>query len=697
MSVCPKCHCLAVWIMLQSGALKKAAILFFFALFVGIASAGGTLTSVAEAKGIKIEDIKAPLAFDFTGTMMLRGEVWGKGETWEFSDDTGGISIFADATLPAEFRQWDVVRVKGEMLVADNDKTRRFVSHAVEILRHGESVPPIDATADEINTGKCDYRFVRIRGVISSCVVDEVSPDFFWTALRTTSGKVFLCLTASEMQKLPIANMADAEAEVIGVACPISGLRRSLGHYLRVHESESIRIIKPPPQDPFSAAQTLSDANASPHRQRIVGDVIAVSRNHFYLKTEIGRTIMAVPVSGLSMPKPGERVEVAGFPEYTPYWLSLADTIVRTVGEASRPLDTPKPTTLSKLFTDPKGRRSFTTVMNGYRLTVSGKVKSATEDELELTDGENSIFVMISSVHGQLPQMPEIGSTVEATGLCWMEFHNKYESDIYPVFLRFTLYPHDAADIRVLASPPWWTPFRLLMLVLVLAVLLVGSFVWSIALNRKSERRGRELYEERASHAIAEKKVEERTRLAVELHDSISQTLTGVSMQLEVGNTDTAKTMLTACRGELRRCLWDLRSRTFEEKDLTEAIERTLEPHSVGAKISVRFNVPRENLSDLTTHTILRIIRELVVNAIRHGKATEIKIAGECHGDVISFSVKDNGCGFDPAAAPGPKEGHFGLLGIRERLKEFGGEMKIESSPSKGAKASVALKLSPPS
>ncbi len=675
-------------------AMKRFATLFLFALFAGGLAAGEALTSVAEAKSIKIEDIKAPIAFDFTGTMMLRGEAWGKGEIWVFSDDTGGISIFSNATLPDEFRQWDVVRVKGVMLVADNDKTRRFVSHKVEVLRHGEPVPPIDATAHEINMGKYDYRFVRIRGVISSCVVDEVSPDFFWTALRTAAGKVFLCLTASEMQKTPLANMADAEAEVVGLACPISGLRRSLGHYLRAHKPENIRIIKPPPTDPFATAHTLSDAKASPHRQRIVGDVIAVSHNHFYLKTDIGRTIMAVPVSGIPMPKPGKRVEIAGFPEYTPYWLSLADAIVRTTGNASRPLDTPKPTTISKLFTDSNGRRSFTTVMNGYRLTLSGKVKSASEDELELTDGENSIFVLISSVRGQLPEIPEIGSMVKATGLCWMEFHNKYESDIYPVFLRFTLYPHDAADIKVIASPPWWTPFRLVVLISILAVLLAGSAAWNFMLNRKAERRGRELYEERASHAIAEKRVEERTRLAVELHDSLSQTLTGVALQLEVGNTDTAKTMLTACRSDLRRCLWDLRSRTFEEKDMTEAIERTLEPHAVGAKVSVRFNVPRERLSDSETHTILRIVRELAVNAIRHGKATAVKVAGECHGNTISFSVTDNGCGFDPATAPGPEQGHFGFLGIRERLNDFGGSFHLESAPGKGAKATISIKLS---
>ena len=166
-------------------------------------------------------------------------------------------------------------------------------------------------------------------------------------------------------------------------------------------------------------------------------------------------------------------------------------------------------------------------------------------------------------------------------------------------------------------------------------------------------------------------------------------------MQLEVGATDTAKTMLTACRGELRRCLWDLRSRTFEEKDMTEAIERTLKPHSVGAKIAVRFNVPREKLDDSTTHTILRVVRELVVNAIRHGRATDVKIAGECHGDTISFSVADNGCGFDPAAAPGPKEGHFGLLGVRERLKALHGTVAVESSPDRGTRVSVVIKNPP--
>ena len=61
-----------------------------------------------------------------------------------------------------------------------------------------------------------------------------------------------------------------------------------------------------------------------------------------------------------------------------------------------------------------------------------------------------------------------------------------------------------------------------------------------------------------------------------------------------------------------------------------------------------------------------------------------------CNNDVET----DNGCGFDPATAPGPEQGHFGLLGVRERLNDFGGSFDLESTPGKGAKATISLKLS---
>ena len=127
---------------------------------------------------------------------------------------------------------------------------------------------------------------------------------------------------------------------------------------------------------------------------------------------------------------------------------------------------------------------------------------------------------------------------------------------------------------------------------------------------------------------------------------------------------------------------------------MTEAVTKTIEPHANGAKVAVRFNVPRNLLSESTTRTILQIVRELVVNAIRHGKANEIRIAGELRDGIIRFSVRDDGAGFDPSMAPGPRQGHFGLHGIRERLRNFDGALTIESAIGQGSKFLVTLNAS---
>ena len=126
---------------------------------------------------------------------------------------------------------------------------------------------------------------------------------------------------------------------------------------------------------------------------------------------------------------------------------------------------------------------------------------------------------------------------------------------------------------------------------------------------------------------------------------------------------------------------------------MDEAIRQTLAPHVAGVDVALRFNVPRERMSDNTTHAILRIIRELVINAVRHGRAKKIWIAGSVDGDKLLFSVRDDGCGFDPANAPGFAEGHYGLVGITERVESFEGDFNVESSTGRGTKATVTIGL----
>jgi len=646
------------------------------------------LTSVAEAKRLTDDACQTPRSFAFTGKVLTEDE-----QHWFFDDGSGGIEIHNRTLGPRAFSPGTVIGVRGEMSIMRNG-ARRFFADAVEIHRTEQPASPVDATPAAVLNGSMDFRLVRIKGVISAVVPDEVTDSTCWASLRTSSGKVYLTFSNKRNDIAALQRAIDAEVVVTGLAAPTTGLRRNLGHRISVDKHDSIVVVKQPPADPFSAPD-LSDADL-PHRQKARGVVLAAEPRRLFLKTAAGCVIPASPAtsSDSTLPVAGDLVTVVGFATDDPYRTQLTDILVRIDGHATNPTDRPVPVSLQSLFINEKGQDRIESHVDGTIISVRGRVSAVSPGELRVAEGPYAISLDIPTLQTLDIPVPADGSQIAVSGLCLVEFENSPTPTIFPTFKRFSLVPRDKTDLIILSSPPWWTPYRLTLLVIALAAVLIGSALWNVMLKRKSEKRGKELYEEKIDHALAEQKVEERTRLAVELHDSVSQTLTGVALQLDGGEIETAKTMLASCRGELRRCLWDLRSRTFEEKDMTEAITRTITPHLNGCAATIRFNVPRERPSESLTHAILRIVRELTVNAIRHGQAQHIRVAGEMHGNSVSFSVSDDGRGFDPNKAPGPEEGHFGLLGIRERVEGFNGELKIESSLGRGSKFMMTLRAS---
>ena len=259
---------------------------------------------------------------------------------------------------------------------------------------------------------------------------------------------------------------------------------------------------------------------------------------------------------------------------------------------------------------------------------------------------------------------------------------------------------------QVLKLPHYLTALNIVLFLAGLLVLFLAILAWNTLLRRLVDRRSRELTDERLASFASSLKVEERTRLAVELHDTIAQTLTGVSLEIDAARDFSrtnvsemerhlacASRTLVSCRNELRNCMWDLRNQTLDDINMDEAIRRTLTPHLSGTALAVRFAVNRDLLSDNTALSILRIIRELTLNAIRHGKASTIKIAGCIEGNRLLFSVKDNGCGFDPSSVPGVEQGHFGLQGVTERVEALGGTLTIDSSPGTGVRAGISITL----
>ena len=174
--------------------------------------------------------------------------------------------------------------------------------------------------------------------------------------------------------------------------------------------------------------------------------------------------------------------------------------------------------------------------------------------------------------------------------------------------------------------------------------------------------------------------------------ETAQQFLDGATPELK-SHLGIAEKALDSCRSDLRNCLWDLRNEALETATMDEAVRTTLLPHVRDIALAVRFNVRRESLTDSTAHTILCIIRELTVNAIRHGHATHVAVAGTIDRGQLLFSVQDNGSGFVVRQASGIAQGHFGLQGIRERVRILGGSLEIASTPKNGTKATVCIDL----
>ena len=617
------------------------------------------------------------------------------------------IVVRCDDAESANPRQDVLYRLEGRLQLWKGWKKQVLVDRIVPVATNSFPVP-IDSSPSRIMANGPDrFSLVRLEGTIVKAAEDEADPKYCWLTLKNEEGTVSAFCFKQDHAIDSLTPLVGARVRLVGVSRMSVTWRSNLPRALKLAQNNPIEVIEEAETDPrklppFSSPRAIG-------RQRIEGVVVARTSKGFYLRWQ-KRNLMkslafVAPVAGCIAPEIGEHVVAAGFAEYDAYHLRFDEALVEK-SEVSVPAEdmdncnTPIATTVYSLFNNINGQKRIAVGNHGDLVKLRGTVKdmpqetSSEERRIVIEDSGCRVEIDVTALPSALPEWIRNDAVIDVAGVLTVEYEPTLSAYALPRFVRFTVLPRSADDFSLVRRAPWWTPRRLFVVILVLVGVIVLISIWNRALRRLSAKRGEELYKERIAHAAAKLKIEERTRLAVEIHDSISQTLTGIALQFENGADESVvRQMLASCRHELKCCLWDLRSRTFEEKDMTEAIKRAIGPNAGNAKVEVRFNVPRSDLSETTTHAILRIVRELVVNAVRHGKATEVKVAGECHDGTISFSVRDNGSGFDPASVAGPSKGHFGLQGVRERLGEFQGEMTVESSPGKGTRVYISLKM----
>ena len=572
--------------------------------------------------------------------------------------------------------------------------------------------PPL-VTPSELPAHRDTY--VRIRGTVHDVFHDERDSQYIFLLVESEGELVYVPTKPTSSERMEeMLKLTGAEVVASGFVRPTNiGLQPRL-HLGFTVDAKSITVVQPSSGDPFQAPAADEGAELGPAqiqrlgRRRLHGQVVAVwGGSNILVHTPTGR-FSRIELAVANVPNVGDFIESVGFVNTDLYRLNLTRAIWRKAEPWKVAPDTLRPTTAAEILTDGNGMPLVNTDMYGKPIQINGIVRTISynaEDKGLMQIDNNGFLVPVdASTCLEALESLSVGCQVRITGICLLNIGNYQPNEAFPQVSGFTLVVRNDGDIEVVSRPSWWTARRLLWLLAAVLAVLVVVLVWNRSLSIIAERRGRQLSKEQVARAVSELKDRERTRLSAELHDALSQTLSGIAMQLGAikrfsatnparmsHHLDIATRTLKSCRDELRNVLWDLRSQVLDEPDIEKAIQQILEPCSDGADIRIRFAVPRDRLAESTTRTIFCIVRELVVNAIRHGGATSVRIAGSVEDGMLLCSVRDNGCGFDPETAPGAEEGHFGLQGIRERMEAAGGSVEIESAPGRGTRVSLSM------
>jgi ligand-binding sensor domain-containing protein/signal transduction histidine kinase len=193
--------------------------------------------------------------------------------------------------------------------------------------------------------------------------------------------------------------------------------------------------------------------------------------------------------------------------------------------------------------------------------------------------------------------------------------------------------------------------------------------------------------------------LDERNRLAREMHDTLIQGCAGVSALLEAASSarevspsigdellDRARNEVRATVDEARLAVWNLRQNAGE--GLAPAISQLTRRLSLetGIPISFESNGAAPDLGAENERSLLMIVREALQNALRHAAPGQVSVALSSDRRGLRLEIEDDGRGFDPSVINSSNGRHYGLVGMRERAEKLGGQLSLTSSPGKGTR-----------
>lgn len=680
------------------------------------------LTTAAQVRALSEEEAGRARSVRLRGVYM--GEADPEGIAFVIQDETEGIYVQGPADVVAAMTRGDLLEIDG---VTDPGGFAPYVvARNVAKIGRGALPEPVRVSLDELGAGHMDAKWIEVTGIVRSVEpkspTDNGSPPPGTRYAIPPAGsaspagdpKVILTLASGNARlsaqvcgNFNPEDYVDAVIRLRGLCFNLHNRNRQFVRpFVQVPRGVDVVMEKPPPELPFSgeprpvASLLRFEKLTHKHGHRVhVRGVVTHSQPGAVLWIRDRDQSLRVETTHDGPLQIGDEVDVAGFPARGGYSAVLEDAVY--LKRSSQPAPAPH------VLTDVSSalRKDADLVQLGARLVELRRFPDSVA--LTLDWHETSVRAELHLPENTpAPASWVPGSVVQVSGICSVitdeagPLGGLWEPRSFQLLLR------SPADVVVIQPPPWWNAERVGWGISGLLVLILGAVaVVMLALRRR-------LRDQDHRRAMAEAEftaiLSERNRVAREIHDTLSQSLGAISVQLELVRTRAgeltaparqhlaaAHQLARAALAEARDTIWNMRSQILERGDLAQALESILKQTTEGTGVmpEIRVEGSTRRLPPVVENNLLRIGQEAIMNASKHARPTRIGVELAFDGRTVRLGVSDDGIGFANGAPPSSGRRSFGLVGIKERAELLGGTVEIKSAPGQGTRVVVAVSV----
>ncbi len=408
-----------------------------------------------------------------------------------------------------------------------------------------------------------------------------------------------------------------------------------------------------------------------------VRGVVILTEPRLYIEDSTGGVY--VPQPKAPQLRVGDEVEVTGQVHPGDFSSTLENASVQVLWAR-----TPMPPVSATAFQASTGKFDATFIEVQGRLTAKEHGPDNTLI-LDLDEGSQSFRAILNPGRSDfLFSQLKLNSSLRLRGICVVD----------PAFTRnltpFVLLLRSNEDLQVLAGPPWWnTGHVIAMVVAVLMLALIFNFFYH-----------------RIAHWRMQGVLDERQRLAHEMHDTLAQSFAGIGFQLQAirnglpeTNTavleqlDLASNLVRHSHQEARRSIATLRPESLETEDLLSALKLCAQRMVEGGTVQVVAEKEGDQrpIPLRITDALFRIGQEAIANAVRHANPTLLTIRLKIGDNFARLQIGDNGIGYTPSNGLLG----FGIRGMRRRAQSISAGFQIRSTPGEGTRVEISAPLPP--